>query len=165
MKKKMSTIKKIILSVVSLVVVVIAVYMLYNLVHYKLFRDYKDYLEDNEAYEEGTAFAAKSDATPNVAGMQLAAENDILKLYINVKTAETAIYDKRTGTTTYSNPPEGADDALASKTNKAYLQSQLIVDFYNAKRNSTTYNSFDYSTSLGQFEIQSISDGIRVLYT
>ncbi len=165
MKKKMSTIKKIILSVVSLVVVVIAVYMLYNLVHYKLFRDYKDYLEDNEAYEEGTAFAAKSDATPNVAGMQLAAENDILKLYINVKTAETAIYDKRTGTTTYSNPPEGADDALASKTNKAYLQSQLIVDFYNAKRNSTTYNSFDYSTSLGQFEIQSINDGVRVLYT
>lgn len=165
MKKKMSTIKKIILSVVSVVVLIVAVYMIYNLVHYKLFRDYKEYLEDNEAYEEGTAFAAKSDSSPSVAGMQLAAENEYLKLYINTKTAEIAVYDKRSGTTTYSNPPDAAGDALASKTNKSYLQSQLIVDFYNSSRNSTTYNSFDYSTSLGQFEIEDISDGIRVLYT
>lgn len=165
MKKKMSTIKKIILSVVSVVVLAVAVYLIYTLVHYKLFRDYKDYLVGNEAYEEGTAFAAKSDSAPSVDGMQLAAENDFLKLYINTKTAETAVYDKRTGTTTYSNPPEGASDALASKTNKAYLQSQLIVDFYNASRNSTTYNSYDYSTSLGQFEIESITNGVRVLYT
>lgn len=165
MKKKMSTIKKIILSVVSVVVLAVAVYLIYTLVHYKLFRDYKDYLVDNEAYEEGTAFTAKSDSAPSVDGMQLAAENDFLKLYINTKTAETAVYDKRTGTTTYSNPPEGASDALASKTNKAYLQSQLIVDFYNASRNSTTYNSYDYSTSLGQFELESITNGVRVLYT
>lgn len=40
MKKKMSVIKKIILSVVSVAVVIVAVYMIYNLVHYKLFRDY-----------------------------------------------------------------------------------------------------------------------------
>lgn len=165
MKKKMSTIKKIILSVVSVVVLVVAVYLVYTLVHYKLFRDYKDYLTDNDAYEEGTAFAAKSDSAPSVDGMQLAAENDYLKLYINTETAEVAVYDKRTGTTTYSNPPEGASDSLASKTNKSYLQSQLIVDFYNASRNSTTYNSYDYSTSLGQFEIENITNGVRVLYT
>ena len=95
MKKKMSVIKKIILSVVSVAVVIVAVYMIYNLVHYKLFRDYKEYLGDNEAYEEGTLFTAKSDASPSVAGMQLAAENDFLKLYIDTKTAETAVYDKR----------------------------------------------------------------------
>ena len=37
MKKKMSVIKKIILSVVSVAVVIVAVYMIYNLVHYKLY--------------------------------------------------------------------------------------------------------------------------------
>lgn len=165
MKKKMSTIKKIILSVVSVLVVVVAAYMIYNLVHYKLFRDYKDYLGENEAYEEGTAFTAKDDASPDVAGMQLAAENEFLKLYINAKTAEVAVYDKRTGQTTYSNPVNGAEDAVASKTHRAYLQSQLIVDFYNAARNSSSYNSYDYSTSRGQFEVQGITDGVRVLYT
>ncbi len=165
MKKKMSVIKKIILSVVSVAVVIVAVYMIYNLVHYKLFRDYKEYLGDNEAYEEGTLFTAKSDASPSVAGMQLAAENDFLKLYIDTKTAETAVYDKRSGVTVYSNPVNSEDDPLAGKTHKAYLQSQLIVDFYNAARNSSTYNSYDYSTSRGQFEVQGITDGVRVLYT
>lgn len=165
MKKKMSTIKKIILSVVSIAVLIVAVYLIYTTVHYKMFSDYKDYLADNEAYEEGMAFAAKSDASPNVSGMQLAAENDFLKLYINTKTAETAVYDKRTGMTTYSNPVGAADDAIAGKTHKSYLQSQLIVDFYNAARNSSTYNSYDYSTSIGQFEVQSIPNGVRVLYT
>ena len=139
--------------------------MIYNLVHYKLFRDYKEYLGDNEAYEEGTLFTAKSDASPSVAGMQLAAENDFLKLYIDTKTAETAVYDKRSGVTVYSNPVNSEDDPLAGKTHKAYLQSQLIVDFYNAARNSSTYNSYDYSTSRGQFEVQGITDGVRVLYT
>lgn len=165
MKKKMSTIKKIILSVVSIAVLIVAVYLIYTTVHYKMFSDYKDYLADNEAYEEGMAFAAKNDASPNVSGMQLAAENDFLKLYINTKTAETAVYDKRTGTTTYSNPVGAAGDAIAGKTHKSYLQSQLIVDFYNAARNSSTYNSYDYSTSIGQFEVQSIPNGVRVLYT
>lgn len=165
MKKKMSTIKKIILSVVSVIVVIIAAYLIYNLVHYKMFDDYKEYLADNEAYEEGVAFSAKNDASKDVAGMALAAENDFLKLYIDIKTAEVAVYDKRTGTTTYSNPKNGAEDAIASKTHKAYLQSQLIVDFYNAARNSSTYNSYDYCVSRGQFEVQGITDGVRVLYT
>ncbi|MDE7061088.1 MAG: hypothetical protein K2O71_05780, partial [Lachnospiraceae bacterium] len=165
MKKKMSTIKKIILSVVSIVVLIVAIYLIYTTVHYKMFSDYKDYLADNEAYEEGVAFAAKNDASPNVSGMQLAAENDFLKLYINTKTAQTAVYDKRTGMTTYSNPEGAEDDAIAGKTHKSYLQSQLIVDFYNAARNSSTYNSYDYSTSIGQFEVQSIPNGVRVLYT
>lgn len=165
MKKKMSTIKKIILSVVSIAVLIVAIYLIYTTVHYKMFSDYKDYLADNEAYEEGVAFAAKSDASPNVSGMQLAAENDFLKLYIDTKTAQTAVYDKRTGAITYSNPEGAEDDAIAGKTHKSYLQSQLIVDFYNAARNSSTYNSYDYSTSIGQFEVQSISNGVRVLYT
>ena len=163
--KKMSTIKKIILSVVSVVVLAVVVYFAYTIIHYTMFRDYKKYVEKNAEYEAGTEFAALNDSDKKVSGMVLAAENDSLKLYINTDNAEVAVYDKRTGTTTYSNPPEGGKDPNASTTNKAYLQSQLIVDFFNENRNSTTYNSYDYSTSVGQFEIESITNGVRVIYT
>lgn len=163
--KKMSTIKKIILSVVSVAVVVVVVYFAYTLIHYKFYNKYKDFITGNEGYEEGKNFQALNDSQNNVSGMQLAAENEYLKLYINAKNAETAVYDKRTGTTTYSNPPKAASDAIASKTNKSYLQSQLIVDYYNYNRNSATFNSYDHSTSLGQFSVESITDGVRVIYS
>lgn len=163
--KKMSVIKKIILAVVSVAAVVLLIRLVYTTVHFRMFREYKDYIGENEEYEQGTEFQAMADTDGKVAGMVLAAENDILKLYINTKNAEMAVYDKRTGMTVYSNPEGAAGDELASKTNKSYLQSQLIVDFYNTNRKSTTYNSFDYSTSVGQFTIEKITDGVRVLYT
>lgn len=163
--KKMSTIKKIILAVVSVIAVVVIIRFAYTLIHYKFYDKYKDYITGNAGYEEGTEFQALNDSENNVSGMQLAAENDILKLYINPDNAETAVYDKRTGTAVYSNPQGAASDELASKTNKSYLQSQLIVDYYNYNRNSATYNSFDYCTSAGQFTIERITNGIRVMYT
>lgn len=163
--KKMSLFKKIILSVVSVAALALIIYFGYITIHYRLFREYKNYIQENEAYETGAAFTAKSDSESNVSGMELAAENDVLKLYINTKNAEVAVYDKRTNTTIYSNPADAADDALASKTNRAYLQSQLIVDFLNYNKNSATYNSYDYCTSLGQFEVESITNGVRVIYT
>ncbi len=163
--KKMSTIKKIVLAVVSVIVLAVGIYFAYTTIHYKLFRDYRNYLVENDPYEAGTEFTALKDSENSVKGMELAAENEYLKLYINTENAETAVYDKRTGTTLYSNPADAGKDALASTTNKSYLQSQLIVDFFNESRKSATYNSYDYSTSVGQFEVQSITNGVRVIYT
>ena len=163
--KKMSLSKKMSLAVVSVVAVVLLIRLAYTTIHFRMFREYKDYIKENEEYEQGTEFQAMADADSKVTGMELAAENDILKLYINTKNAEVAVYDKRTGMTAYSNPVNADSDELASKTNKAYLKSQMIIDFYNTSRKSTTYNSFDYCTSLGQFSLEKITDGVRILYT
>ncbi|MDE7300050.1 MAG: hypothetical protein K2N94_14735 [Lachnospiraceae bacterium] len=163
--KKMSTIKKIILGIVSVAVLIGIVYLSYTLIHYRFYRDYQDYLLENEPYEEGTEFQALSDAAPSVEGMVLAAENESLKLYINMETADTAVYDKRTGHTVYSNPPAADADPVASGLNKNYLKSQFVLDYYNQNRKSTTYDSYSYSTSRGQFEVQAIPNGLRVLYT
>ncbi len=162
--KKMSIIKKIILAAVSAVAVIALIYFAYTTIHYRMFRDYQDYLSDNEPYEEGAPFQPLA-GDGRIKGMELAAQNGQLELYINKATAEFAVYDRRTDAVVYSNPEDADQDALASKTNKAYLKSQLIVDFYNANRKSTTYNSFEYCTSLGQFALESIPDGVRVIYT
>lgn len=162
--KKMSVMKKITITAVGVLLIVILGYFGYKLVHYKLYDGYKDYISEHPEYEEGTPFQAVS-ASHTIDGMEAAAENEALILYINAKTAETAVYDKRSGQTIYSNPLEAEQDSVASKTNKSYLQSQMIVDFFNSNRKSTTYNSYDYCTSLGQFTIESIGNGIRVIYT
>lgn len=162
--KKMSVMKKITITAVGVLLIVILGYFGYKLVHYKLYDGYKDYISEHPEYEEGMPFQAVS-ASHTIDGMEAAAENEALILYINAKTAETAVYDKRTGQTIYSNPLEAEQDSVASKTNKSYLQSQMIVDFFNSNRKSTTYNSYDYCTSLGQFTIESIGNGIRVIYT
>lgn len=160
----MSVMKKITITAVGVLLIVILGYFGYKLVHYKLYDGYKDYISEHPEYEEGMPFQAVS-ASHTIDGMEAAAENEALILYINAKTAETAVYDKRTGQTIYSNPLEAEQDSVASKTNKSYLQSQMIVDFFNSNRKSTTYNSYDYCTSLGQFTIESIGNGIRVIYT
>lgn len=163
--KKMSAIKKIILSVAAAALFIGIVYLAYTLVHYRFYREYKNYLTENEPYGNGTEFQALKDSEPAVQGMVLAAENENLKLYINTSTADTAVYDKRTGHTVYSNPPAADQDPIASGLNKNYLKSQFILDYYNQNRKSTTYDSYSYSTSRGQFEVQSIENGVRVLYT
>lgn len=164
-KKKMSTIKKIVLSFLSVVALIAIAYLAYTTIHYRLYREYKNYLTKNDEYVAGTEFAPIADSNANVSGMVLAAENDTLKLYVNQKSAEVAVYDKRTGVTTYSNPPAAAQDGIASGINKSILQSQLVLDYYNTNRKSTTFNSFDYSTSKEQFKIESIPNGLRVVYT
>lgn len=163
--KKMSVMKKIILGAVAVLLVSVAAYFAYKTIHYNLYREYKDYINERRVYEDGRAFTALTDSSQSVQGMVLAAENDILKLYINKKTTDIAVYDKRSGEITYSNPVNASDDPIASKTNKAYLQSQLIVEYFNLNRKASVFNSYDYSTSLGQVELESIDNGVRVIYT
>ena len=156
--------KKVLLSVVGLILAVVLVYMIYYLVHYVFYNDYRKYLSSYE-YETGTEFAAISETSSDVDGMVLAAENDYLKLYINTETADTAVVDKRNGQITYSNPVNADNDAKANPANKNFLKSQLIVDFFNTQRLESSFDSYTYSTSVGQYELESIENGLRVIYT
>ena len=75
-----------------------------------------------------------------------------------------AVYDLRSGQTIRSNPADADNDPVANKTNKAYLKSQLVIDYYNSSRNAGTYDSWSMSTSLGQMTCQSLEDGVRFVY-
>lgn len=86
--------KKIIIAAVTLILAVAIIFFARWLIRYYFYNDYREYLSSYE-YEEGTEFQALQDGGGEVAGMALAAENDILKLYADTKTAEVAVVDKR----------------------------------------------------------------------
>lgn len=156
--------KKILICVISLILLIAAVWFGYYLIHYHFYNEYRKDLSAYE-YEEGTTFSPVSEASADVEGMVLAKENENLKLYVNVESGETAVYDKRNGQTIYSNPIDADQDEIANGTNKNYLKSQIILDYFNTARTQGTYDSFSYCTEKGQLEVESIKDGVRFLYT
>lgn len=164
-KRKLSLPKKIVLSLLGCVLFVAAVWFTYYMVHFYSYDNYKDYIKANAEYEAGTGFSALPDADPAVEGMVLAAENENLKLYTNLSTAEIAVYDKRSGNVTYSNPAGADDDPIANNTNKNYLKSQLIINYYNSAKALGTYDSYSMSVARGQVEAEKIENGIRFIYT
>ncbi len=156
--------KKIVLAFVAIALLLVAAYFGRWLYRYHFYNGYRDMLT-SYAYEEGGAFSPLSDEEKLVPGMQLAAQNDNLKLYVNPETGEVAVADRRTGQVTYSNPPDADQDAVASGTNKSYLKSQLIVDYFNTSRTEGTLDSYSYCTSKeGQLSVEGIENGVRFLY-
>lgn len=148
----------------AVILVIVAAVLTWYLMRYQFYNEYKQYITAPEAALQGTEFTALPDASPDVKGYELAAENDILKLYAKVKTGEVAVYDKRSGNTVYSNPPEAGSDKVANKTNKNYLKAQFLVEYFNAGLTSNTYDSFTKCVDLDNLKAESISDGVRFIY-
>ena len=163
-KRKLTLPGKILLGIVGVVAVVCLGVFLYSLFHYRLYREYRNYAKEYE-YETGREFAAINEAKPSVEGMVLVAENDILKLYTDPATAQVAIYDKRNGETIYSTPKAVEDDPIANPINKKFMKSQFILDFYNTAKTLTSYDSFSMCVEREQFEVESIDNGVRYVYT
>lgn len=158
--KKSTKIKLIIAAVILLAV---AGYVTYMCVNYFFYDAYKKYLTSN-TYEEGTEFKALTDSDPKVDGMVLVAENDKLKLYTNTTTTEVAIYDKRSGVITYSNPKDRENDTIATGRGKVDLNSQFMLSYYDTTMTLATMYNYDYSVERNQFKMESIKDGIRFTY-
>ena len=148
----------------AVILVIAAAVLTWYLMRYQFNDEYKQYITAPEAALPGTEFTPLADDAPAVEGFELAAENDILKLYAKVKTGEVAVYDKRSGNTVYSNPPEANNDKIANKTNKNYLKAQFLVDYFNAGLTSNTYDSFSKCVDLGNLKAESIPDGVRFIY-
>ena len=140
-KLPMSLAKKVFLIILGAAVIGVAIYLLYYYFHYTRYVKYKDSLSSYE-YEEGGVFNAIPENSADVPGMQLAAENEYLKLYTNVQTADVAVYDKRDGSITYSTPVDADQDSMANASNLNLLKSQFVVTYYNADVKSGTYDSY-----------------------
>lgn len=154
---------KIYLIPILAVLVAMSGYMAYICIHYFFYDEYKECLADY-AYEEGKEFKPLEDRNPSVDGMVLVAETEFLKLYTDTETTEIAVYDKRNGEIVYSNPPDREEDQIASQRNKTALNSQLVVTYYDSTMTRATMYNYDYSVERGQFEIESLENGIRYIY-
>ena len=149
----------------AVVAVIILAVVGWYLARYQFNNAYKGLIVSHEAAAAGTDFVPLEDADPNVEGYVLVAQNDTLKLYCDPETGMVAIYDLRTGLTTWSNPPLADKDKVGNKTNRGYLKSQLMVDYYNANLITGSYSSFADSVDLGEMKVQSIPGGVRFIYT
>lgn len=162
-RKRKKAINKIGLYIFGIAVLVVVVWFAYIFIRYKSYNEYKKYLKSYD-YEEGAEFEAIPEDKPSVANMVLVAENENLKLYTNTETAEVAIYDKRNKKTVYSNPVNADEDPIANETNKNYLKSQFIVNYFNKSRAAGVYDSYSMSVARGQIKAEKIRDGIRYIY-
>ncbi|MBQ8982835.1 MAG: hypothetical protein IJ079_04530 [Lachnospiraceae bacterium] len=162
-KRPMTPARKLFLSVLGLAACILVIYLVYYLIHYVSYNKYKDYLTTYE-YENGTTYSPMADSGASVAGYELVAESDSLKLYTDTKTANIAILDKRNGEITYSNPSNIENDTVANAVNQAYLRSQMLVYYYNADVVSGTMCTFTDSVAKGQYTWEGIQNGIRYIY-
>lgn len=162
-KKKMGIIGKSVLCLLGVALLILLIWLAYILIRFYFYDEYKDFVQ-SYTYEEGTEFVALSDASPSVEGMVLVAENEYLKLYTNTETAEIAVYDKRSGVTTYSNPVNLEEDEIANETNKNYLRSQFILEYFNSGRTTGIFDSYSASVEKGQVTCCAIENGIRYTY-
>ncbi len=163
-KRKLGLLQKILLGVLGVVVLAVLIWFAYYMFHYYLYDGYKQYLTGYET-EAGSDFHAVKDSSKDVEGMELVAENTTLKLYASPDTGDVAVYDKRSGVTTYSNPVDADEDPIANNTNKNYLKSQFVINYYNAAKAMGTYDSYSMAVEKGQVQAQSIDNGVRFIYT
>lgn len=162
-RKNKKNSRKVGLYIVGLVFICVLAWLAYYYIRFHSYNEYREYLSTYE-YVEGGEFVALSDEKPSVQGMELVAENDYLKLYTKTSTAEVAIYDKRNKKTIYSNPVAADEDTLANETNKKYLKSQFIINYFNKNRDSGLYDSYSMAVARGQVKAEGIEGGIRFIY-
>ncbi|MBD5453249.1 MAG: hypothetical protein HDR30_02840, partial [Lachnospiraceae bacterium] len=160
----MRTSKKIIIAAISLILVVVVAYMANWLIRYQFYNEYREDVSSYE-YEEGKPYSPINESSPDVDGMELAAENDTLKLYVDTQMGNVAVVDKRNGQITYSNPLGVEEDSIANTVNKNYMKSQLVVDYFNTSRTVGTFDSYSYAAEKGQIEVEAVDNGIRFIYT
>ena len=163
-KRPLSLKRKILLFVLAAAAVFAVCYLAWYLIGFRLYKGYTKYLTDYE-YEQGTELSFKTEATPSVEGFKLVCENEYLKLYTDPATTYIAVYDKRNGEITYSNPLDADDDKGANAANKNFLKSAMLVYYYNESVSSNYMDSYSKCVKDGQFSYEGITNGIRYLYT
>ena len=78
--------------------------------------------------------------------------------------ANVAVYDKRNQNIVYTNPLNADEDSIANETNKRYLKSQFVLNYFNKSRAAGIFDSYSMSVEKGQIRAESIKNGIRYIY-
>jgi len=153
--------KKIVIAVMVAACLITIVYSAVLIIRVKP-EEWLDYMP-NQEYEQGGIFVGETDG--QMPGMKFAAKNGNLSLYINEVSTTIAVYDNTRGTSWFSNPVDINDDSIANPAEKALLSSQFSITYFDAKVNLLTKENFSESIERKQFELESIKDGVRIIYT
>ncbi len=95
----------------------------------------------------------------------LTMENDSLLFEMDASTTQFSLTEKNTGRVWRSNPEKAASDPVAGSTNKAVLQSTLIVT-YSSSSGTIDFNNYQYSIENGTYTVNQQEDGsVRVDYS
>ncbi len=161
----MKRVKKVLPAAAVLGLLAAAALLVPKIRYYFFHTEYKEVLEAMEgSVEEGAeAFEPLSGGRGEVPGFVLAAETETLELYVNMEDSQVAVYDRRNGNITYSNPQE--EDPIARSVNEEELKSQIGLLYYNPKRTAMTMNNYTMSIAKEQFELRRLKNGVRVIYT
>ncbi len=160
----MSLAKKIMLTLAAAVAAFAVIYLIYYVVRFKSYNGHKKYLQTYD-YEQGTEMHFINEAKSSVPGFKLVAENEYLKLYTDTETCNVAVYDKRNGSVSYTNPVNADKDTIAKSVNKNYLKAQFILQFYNTAVASANYDSYSKSVASKNYKYEGIENGIRYVYS
>ena len=162
-KRPLSTGKKLLYLALAAAAVAGLCYLCYYLFRFTWYDAYKRYLSDY-TYEAGSEFKAQRASLPGYKDYKLVTESDALQLYLNQKTSDVAVLDKRTGAITFAVPPEADDDPVANASNRNYLKSHIILNYFNASRKEGIFDSYSMAVEREQVRFEAIQDGIRVIY-
>lgn len=162
-KKPVSLGRKIAYAVLLLALVIGMIYAAFYLIHYYFYDEYKQYLSSYE-YEEGSELTLQDESLEGHKSFKLVCESDTLKMYLEEESTNVAIYDKRSGVTTFSAPVNADDDPLANAKNINYLKSHLIVTYFNVSRTTGIFDSYSMAVEQGQVSYEAIENGVRVIY-
>ncbi len=157
---------KIILPIAAIILIAIGAYFAHYYIKYVSYNEHKDLMksEYDTEYEKGSKYKPLTNDN-KVPGMDLIAQNDGYNLYINKTNASIAVYDKANEEITLSNPVNPEKDIIAqSAYEQARLQSQMIISYYNTQRELTSWYSYTDAVEKGQFTIENIENGVRVIY-
>ncbi len=92
-------------------------------------------------------------------------ENENLLFEMDPATTHFKLTEKATGREWLSNPADADKDKVAVSTNKAVLQSTMIVT-YSSSSGTIDFNNYQYSIENGNYTIDQLEDGgIRVNYS
>lgn len=162
-KRPMSLTKRVVLSVLAVAAIAVVIYLIYYFVHYVFYNKYEAYVTSYE-YEQGSTYTPIAETQSDVADFELVAESEYLKLYTQPSTTIVAVYDKRTGEVTYTNPLNAEEDTVANAANVNYLKSQFLLYYYNEEAVSGTMSTYNDSVRKNQFSVESIENGVRYIY-
>ena len=159
-------VKRILLILLGLLLIAAGILVWRYIADYRNYNEYLSLIRQPEALAEAGGAGFPEDTLKAVPGFTLAADNGRMALYLKKETAEVALYDRQSGQTVYSNPPDADRDPVARATNLENLKSQFIISYLDANsKEGTAWSSWAKSVSNGQVEYEPLPDGVRVVYS
>ena len=162
-RKPLSIGRKLLYLALAAAVIVGLCYLAYYLLRFTYYDNYTQYLTSYD-YEVGEALKVQKKSLPGFKDYKMVAETDTLQLYLNQETSDVAVLDKRSGEVTFAVPPGADEDPVANASNRNYLKSHIIVNYFNSSRKEGIYDSYSMAVERDQVTYEAITNGVRVIY-